>query len=57
MDAAVLLQTYTGQIRVECTFSILKDPYFVDEIHLKNPHLQLLHSIRVHNNMENLSIL
>ncbi|AET60012.1 transposase [Paenibacillus terrae HPL-003] len=38
MDSAALLQTYKGQIRVECNFSILKDPYFVDEIYLKKPH-------------------
>lgn len=38
MDAAAILETYKGQIRVECNFSILKDPYFVDEIYLKKPH-------------------
>jgi transposase len=38
MDSTALLQTYKGQIRVECNFSILKDPYFVDEIYLKKPH-------------------
>lgn len=38
MDSAALLQTYKGQIRDECHFSILKDPYFVDEICLKKPH-------------------
>ncbi|MFB5764150.1 transposase, partial [Paenibacillus medicaginis] len=38
MDAAAILQTYKGQIQVECNFSILKDPYFVDEMYLKKPH-------------------
>jgi transposase len=38
MDSAAILQTYKGQIRVECNFSILKDPYFIDEIYLKKPH-------------------
>lgn len=38
MDAAAILQTYKGQIRVECNFSFLKDPFFVDEIYLKKPH-------------------
>lgn len=38
MDASAILQTYKGQIGVECNFSILKDPYFVDEIYLKKPH-------------------
>ncbi len=38
MDGSAILQTYKGQIGVECNFSILKDPYFVDEIYLKKPN-------------------
>jgi transposase len=38
MDAATILQTYKGQIQVECNFSFLKDPFFVDEMYLKKPH-------------------
>lgn len=38
MDAEQVLSTYKGQIQVECNFSFLKDPFFVDEIYLKKPH-------------------
>lgn len=38
MDQEQVLRTYKGQIQVECNFSFLKDPFFVDEIYLKKPH-------------------
>jgi len=55
MDAAAMVQTYKGQIRVECNFSILKDPYFVDEIYVKKPHrVEVLRTLspNLHNETE-----
>nr|WP_233523091.1 hypothetical protein [Peribacillus saganii] len=37
MDGFKLLAMYNGQIHVEMYFTFLKDPFYTDEIYLKNP--------------------